>query len=83
MANISFRHVEKTYDNGVTVVPDLNLEIEDKEFIVLVGPSGCGKSTTLRMIAGLEDVTGGELYIGDRLVNNVPPKDRDIATRWR
>ena len=79
MANISFRHVEKTYDNGVTVVPDLNLEIEDKEFIVLVGPSGCGKSTTLRMIAGLEDVTGGELYIGDRLVNNVPPKDRDIA----
>lgn len=79
MANISFRHVEKTYDNGVTVVPDLNLEIEDKEFIVLVGPSGCGKSTTLRMIAGLEEVTGGELYIGDRLVNNVPPKDRDIA----
>ena len=79
MANISFRNVEKTYDNGVTVIPDLNLEIEDKEFIVLVGPSGCGKSTTLRMIAGLEDVTKGELYIGDRLVNDVPPKNRDIA----
>ena len=79
MANISFRNVEKTYDNGVTVIPDLNLEIEDKEFIVLVGPSGCGKSTTLRMIAGLDDVTKGELYIGDRLVNDVPPKNRDIA----
>ena len=79
MANISFKHVVKTYDNGVTVIPDLNLEIEDKEFVVLVGPSGCGKSTTLRMIAGLEDVTDGELWIGDTLVNNVAPKDRDIA----
>lgn len=79
MANISFKHVKKTYDNGVTVVPDLNLEIKDKEFVVLVGPSGCGKSTTLRMIAGLEDVTDGELWIGDRVVNNVPPKNRDIA----
>ena len=79
MANISFRHVEKTYDKKVTVVPDLNLEIKDKEFVVLVGPSGCGKSTTLRMIAGLETVTNGELWIGDRMVNDVAPKDRDIA----
>ena len=61
MANITFKNVVKTYDNGVTVIPDLNLEIRDKEFVVLVGPSGCGKSTTLRMIAGLEDVSQGEL----------------------
>src|SRR5699024_5391892 len=61
------------------VVPDLNLEIKDKEFVILVGPSGCGKSTTLRMIAGLEDVTSGELRIGDREVNDIAPKDRDIA----
>ena len=66
-------------DEGVVAVQDFNLEIEDKEFIVLVGPSGCGKSTTLRMIAGLEDISGGELYIGDKLVNDVEPKDRDIA----
>ena len=66
-------------DEGVVAVQEFNLEIADKEFIVLVGPSGCGKSTTLRMIAGLEDITGGELYIGNRLVNDVPPKDRDIA----
>jgi multiple sugar transport system ATP-binding protein len=79
MASITFKNVVKTYDNNVTVVPDLNLEIKDKEFIVLVGPSGCGKSTTLRMIAGLEDISGGDLYIGDRRVNDVPPKDRDIA----
>lgn len=79
MADITFKHVEKTYDNKNTVVPDLNLEIHDKEFIVLVGPSGCGKSTTLRMIAGLEDITSGDLYIGDRRVNDVAPKDRDIA----
>lgn len=79
MASITLKNVVKTYDNGVTVVPDLNLEIKDKEFIILVGPSGCGKSTTLRMIAGLEEITSGELYIGDRLVNNVAPKDRDIA----
>ena len=79
MASITFKNVVKTYDNGVTVVPDLNLEIKDKEFIVLVGPSGCGKSTTLRMIAGLEDVSSGELIIGDRVVNTVAPKDRDIA----
>ena len=79
MADITFKHVVKTYDKGNTVVPDLNLEIKDKEFVVLVGPSGCGKSTTLRMIAGLEEVSGGELYIGDHKVNDVPPKDRDIA----
>ncbi|MCI8870935.1 MAG: sn-glycerol-3-phosphate ABC transporter ATP-binding protein UgpC [Lawsonibacter sp.] len=79
MASISFRHVTKTYPGNVTVVPDLNLEIADKEFVILVGPSGCGKSTTLRMIAGLEDISSGELYIGDRVVNDVAPKDRDIA----
>ena len=66
-------------DEGVVAVQEFNLDIADKEFIVLVGPSGCGKSTTLRMIAGLEDISGGELYIGNRLVNDVPPKDRDIA----
>ena len=66
-------------DEGVVAVHDFNLEIKDKEFIVLVGPSGCGKSTTLRMVAGLEEISGGELYIGDRLVNDVAPKDRDIA----
>ena len=70
----------KAFDNGkVTVIPDLSLEIADKEFICLVGPSGCGKSTTLRMIAGLEEITSGELYIDERKVNNVAPKDRDIA----
>ena len=79
MAGIRFEHVEKTYDNGVTVIPDLNLEIKDKEFVVLVGPSGCGKSTTLRMIAGLESISDGELYIGDRVVNDVAPKNREIA----
>ncbi len=79
MASISFTHVNKTYPGNVTIVPDLNLEIADKEFVILVGPSGCGKSTTLRMIAGLEDITSGELRIGDRVVNDVAPKDRDIA----
>ena len=79
MASITFKHVNKTYPGNVQVVPDLNLEIQDKEFVILVGPSGCGKSTTLRMIAGLEDITSGELYIGDRVVNDVAPKDRDIA----
>ncbi len=79
MAKITFTHVNKTYPGNVQVVPDLNLEIKDKEFVILVGPSGCGKSTTLRMIAGLEDITSGELRIGDRVVNNVAPKDRDIA----
>lgn len=79
MASISFKHIKKVYDNTVEVVKDFSLEIQDKEFVILVGPSGCGKSTTLRMIAGLEEITSGELYIGDKLVNNVPPKDRDIA----
>ncbi len=79
MASLSLRHIYKVYDGNVTAVKDFNLEIEDKEFIIFVGPSGCGKSTTLRMIAGLEDISKGELYIGDRLVNDVSPKDRDIA----
>ena len=79
MAGISLRHIVKTYPGNVTVVPDLNLEIKDKEFVVLVGPSGCGKSTTLRMIAGLEDISGGEMYIGERLVNEIAPKERDIS----
>ena len=80
MATIKFRDVVKTFDNGkVTVIPNLSLEIADKEFVVLVGPSGCGKSTTLRMIAGLEDISSGELYIDDKKVNNIAPKDRDIA----
>ena len=79
MADLSLRKVKKVYDNSVVAVQDFNLEIADKEFIVLVGPSGCGKSTTLRMVAGLEAITDGEIYIGGRLVNNVPPKDLDIA----
>ncbi|MBQ4626013.1 MAG: sn-glycerol-3-phosphate ABC transporter ATP-binding protein UgpC [Clostridia bacterium] len=80
MATIRFDNVKKSFDNGkVTVIPDLSLEIKDKEFVVLVGPSGCGKSTTLRMIAGLEDISEGSLYIDNRLVNSMPPKDRDIA----
>ena len=79
MASLSLRHIYKKYPGGVTAVSDFNLEIKDKEFLVLVGPSGCGKTTTLRMIAGLEEITEGELYIGDRLVNDVAPKDRQIA----
>ena len=79
MAKLSLQHIYKIYPGDVTAVKDFNLEIEDKEFIVFVGPSGCGKSTTLRMIAGLEDISKGELYIGDKLVNNVEPKERDIA----
>ncbi|GAB4271152.1 MAG: ABC transporter ATP-binding protein [Candidatus Promineifilaceae bacterium] len=78
MASVSFRHVYKRFGD-VTVVKDLNLEIADKEFIVFVGPSGCGKSTNLRMLAGLEEISEGEIFIGDRVVNDVPPKDRDIA----
>ena len=78
MAGLSFKNVVKKYDQN-TVVYDFNLEIHDKEFLVLVGPSGCGKTTTLRMIAGLEETTSGEIYIGDQLINNVAPKDRDIA----
>ena len=79
MASLSLRHVYKRYAGGVTAVSDFSLEIKDQEFIVLVGPSGCGKSTTLRMIAGLEEITEGEIYIGDRLINDVAAKDRDIA----
>ncbi|EIV99603.1 MULTISPECIES: ABC transporter ATP-binding protein [Thermoanaerobacter] len=79
MADVVLKHVYKVYPGGVTAVKDFNLEIQDKEFIVLVGPSGCGKTTTLRMIAGLEEISQGELYIDGKLVNDVPPKDRDIA----
>ena len=80
MAEIKLEHIHKRYDNAENyAVTDFNLDIEDNEFIVFVGPSGCGKSTTLRMIAGLEEVTEGELYIGQDVVNDVAPKDRDIA----
>jgi multiple sugar transport system ATP-binding protein len=79
MASVSLKHIYKVYSGNVTAVSDFCLDIEDKEFIVLVGPSGCGKSTTLRMVAGLEEISEGEIYIGDRLVNDVAPKDRDIA----
>jgi multiple sugar transport system ATP-binding protein len=79
MASLSMKHIYKVYDNGFKAVNDFSMEIEDKEFIVFVGPSGCGKSTTLRMIAGLEEITAGELMIGDKVVNNYAPKDRDIA----
>ncbi len=79
MASVVLKDLKKVYDNDVTAVQNVNLEVADGEFIVLVGPSGCGKSTTLRMVAGLEDISEGELYIGDRLCNDVAPKDRDIA----
>ena len=79
MASLSLKNISKVYPNGFVAVKDFNLEIKDKEFIIFVGPSGCGKSTTLRMIAGLEEISSGELYIGDKLVNDVEPKDRDIA----
>ncbi len=80
MASIRIENLCKTYKGGSTkAVDNVNLDIKDKEFVVLVGPSGCGKSTTLRMVAGLEDITSGKIWIGDRLVNDVPPKDRDIA----
>ena len=79
MASVSLKHIYKKYPGGVTAVSDFNLDIKDKEFLILVGPSGCGKSTTLRMIAGLEEITEGELFIGDQLVNDVAPKDRKIA----
>lgn len=79
MSSISLKNVYKIFDDGTTAVNDFSIEIADKEFIILVGPSGCGKSTTLRMIAGLEHITKGELKIGDRIVNDVAPKDRDIA----
>ena len=79
MASLSLKHIYKKYPGGVTAVSDFNLEVKDKEFLVLVGPSGCGKTTTLRMIAGLEEISEGELFNGDRLVNDVAPKDRKIA----
>lgn len=79
MASVTLKNVYKVYTGGVTAVTDFSLEIADKEFIILVGPSGCGKSTTLRMIAGLEEISKGELYIGDNLSNDIAPKDRDIA----
>ena len=79
MASLSFQHVYKKYEGGVVAVSDFNLDVADKEFVILVGPSGCGKSTTLRMLAGLEDISEGEIYIDDRCVNDVLPKDRDIA----
>lgn len=79
MASVTLKNIKKIYDKNVVAVQEFSLDIADKEFVVLVGPSGCGKSTTLRMIAGLEEITEGELYIGDRLVNDVAPKDRDIA----
>ena len=79
MADVKLKNIVKKYPNGFVAVKNFNLEIEDKEFIIFVGPSGCGKSTTLRMIAGLEDISNGELYIDDKLCNTVSPKDRDIA----
>jgi len=79
MASLTLKHIYKVYENGHKAVNDFNIDIQDKEFIVFVGPSGCGKSTTLRMIAGLEEITAGDLFIGDTLVNDMEPKDRDIA----
>ncbi|MEL6815894.1 MAG: sn-glycerol-3-phosphate ABC transporter ATP-binding protein UgpC [Cyanobacteria bacterium J06598_3] len=79
MASVVFEKVTKQYENGYTAVKDLNIELEDKEFLVLVGPSGCGKTTSLRMLAGLEDISSGSIYIDGQRVNNVTPKDRDIA----
>ncbi|CCZ85601.1 putative uncharacterized protein [Firmicutes bacterium CAG:631] len=79
MATLKFKDINKIYDNKVQAVFDFNLDVNDHEFIVFVGPSGCGKTTTLRMVAGLEEITSGELYINNRLVNDIAPKDRDIA----
>ena len=79
MAEVSVRNVEKSYEGGIHAVRGIDLEIADREFVVLVGPSGCGKSTTLRMIAGLEEISGGEIWIGGQVVNDMPPRDRDIA----
>src|ERR687886_1544286 len=79
MAQVVIRNLNKSFDGSVKAVKDVNLTIRDKEFMVLVGPSGCGKTTTLRMVAGLEEITSGEIAIGDRIVNDLPPKDRDIA----
>src|SRR5699024_12375284 len=79
MAELKLNNIKKVYEKDVVAVQDFNLEIDDKEFVVFVGPSGCGKSTTLRMIAGLEEITDGEFYIDDTLMNDIAPKDRDIA----
>src|SRR5437867_7622960 len=79
MAEVIFDKVDKVYDNDVHAVQDLSLEIGDGEFVVFVGPSGCGKTTALRMVAGLEDISDGTIRIGDRVVNDVPSRDRDIA----
>ena len=79
MADLQLKNIYKKYAGNVTAVSDFSIDIADKEFIILVGPSGCGKSTTLRMIAGLEEISEGELYIGGKLMNDVAPKDRDIA----
>ena len=79
MATVEIKNLTKVYDGNIKAVDSINIDIQDREFVVLVGPSGCGKSTTLRMVAGLEDVTSGELYIDKKIVNDVPPKDRDIA----
>ena len=78
MAGVTLDHVTKKFGE-VTAVSDVTIDVKDKEFLVLVGPSGCGRSTTLRLIAGLEELTSGNIYIGERLVNDVAPKDRDIA----
>ena len=82
MASLSLKGIQKIYPNGFHAVKDFNLDIEDKEFIIFVGPSGCGKSTTLRMIAGLEDISGGTLEIDGKVMNDVEPKDRDIVLLW-
>ncbi|MEP6984123.1 MAG: ATP-binding cassette domain-containing protein, partial [Chloroflexota bacterium] len=79
MASVTFNHVYKRYPGGANAVSDLDIAVADKEFLVFVGPSGCGKSTSLRMLAGLEEISEGEILIGDRVVNNVAPKDRDVA----
>jgi multiple sugar transport system ATP-binding protein len=79
MAEVVLKDIYKEYVEGIPVVQEFNLEIQDKEFVVFLGPSGCGKTTTLKMIAGLEDITRGEIYIDGKLVNDVAPKDRDIA----
>ncbi|RKX95774.1 MAG: glycerol-3-phosphate ABC transporter ATP-binding protein, partial [Spirochaetes bacterium] len=79
MAEVLLKDITKVYDGGVKAVDKVNIEVSDQEFVVLVGPSGCGKSTTLRMIAGLEDITDGDLFIGGKRMNDEAPKDRDIA----
>ena len=80
MGAININNVGKIYPNGTRALEDVNIEINDGEFVVLVGPSGCGKTTLLRMVAGLEDITEGEISIADKVVNEIAPKDRDIAT---